>query len=237
VPDTEHQLFHHLTGTGIVAEALSVRTQNLRKVLYSKYLPLDEFVKTVKADQLVKGLHRVEVEDVYRQLGGQGNWKDLTVPAFPLRFLKFSAVLDEHRQFNHYRLRTLRSTFYERTAYFPLEKYRHYCSKYESECLKAGVNRTYWTNPLSEQHFGASQLPGDLGLSGSSGWKLQAFLDFLQDVYAFQKKERLLRLSVWDEVMVEKQLMRLNEMLLHPDKRDAHVLLQYLERRVFGLYA
>ncbi|MFO7719109.1 MAG: succinate--CoA ligase subunit alpha, partial [Gillisia sp.] len=48
---------------------------------------------------------------------------------------------------------------------------------------------------------------------------------------AFQKKERLLRLSVWDEVMVEKQLVRINELLLHPDKRDTELLLQYLERR------
>lgn len=221
-----------------MAESPSIRTQNLRKILYSKYNPVDDRGgNTPKAELLLKGLHRIEIDDVYRDLGGLRDWKHIAIPIFPMRFLKFSAVLDEQRQFNHYRLRTLKSDFYSRTAYFPLEKYRHYCVKHEKDCLKAGVNRHHWTNPLAEEHFGPSQIPGDLGLSGSSGWKMQAFLDFLQDVYAFQKKERLLRLSVWDEVMVEKQLVRINELLLHPDKRNAEILLQYLERRVFGLYA
>jgi hypothetical protein len=104
------------------------------------------------------------------------------------------------------------------------------------ECLKAGTSNPSWTNDEAERHFGTSQNNGDLGLNGSSGWKLTAFKDFTIDLIARQRKIRLLRISVWDDLMINQRLKKLNELLMSPGK-TTDLILKIIERKAIGLYA
>jgi len=78
---------------------------------------------------------------------------------------------------------------------------------------------------------------GDLGLKGSSGWKMTAFKDFLTDLICRHRKIRLLRISVWDDLMVNRRLQKFNELLMSPGNKETELILKYVERKVVGLYA
>ena len=175
--------------------------------------------------------------EIYKSLGGQTGHTEVKFKVPFLEFGRFCVLLDESIHFNRYRAKTLRSIYYEHLSSFPLSKYRTYCRKHEVECLKAGTSIPFWTNKEAEDHFGPSQQAGDLGLSGSSGWKLIALKDFATDLIARQRKIRLLRISVWDDLMVNKKLSKINELLMSPGPRESEIVLKFVERKVVGLYA
>ncbi len=216
---------------------MNLKTRNLHKILTQKYLPVETLPKSFNTSFFKGGVFSETILNVYKELGGRQNFPGMEIETFPMEFGKFCVILDDQLHFNHYRQITLRSEFYENMPYFPLENYKMFCRKYEKECLKSGIKPMLWTNPEAEKHFGPSLEPGDLGLQGSSAWKLTAFKDMMQDVYAKHKKIRLLRLSVWDELMVNKHLVRLNDFLMTPASKDNEILLNFAERKVINLYA
>lgn len=216
---------------------MNLKTRNLHKILTQKYLPAETLPKSINTSIFKNGIFSENILSVYRELGGKQHFPTMDIETFPMEFGKFCVVLDDQMHFNHYRLITLRAAFYENAPNFPLENYKLYCRRYEKECLKSGIKPMIWSNPEAEKHFGPSLDPGDLGLQGSSGWKLTAFKDFMQDIYARHKKIRLLRLSVWDELMVNKQLVRLNDFLMTPASKDNEIFLNFAERKVINLYA
>ena len=215
----------------------SIRKKNLNKILLSKYLPTEQLNPVFNSTEIIESFDKSIFMECYRSLGGIQDLPEIKFKVPFLEFGRFCVLLDEPIHFNRYRSKTLRSTFYEGLSSFPLMKFRTYCRKHEVECLKAGTSKTYWTNDEAEKHFGPSQLAGDLGLSGSSGWKLNALKDFATDVISRQRKIRLLRISVWDDIMVNKRLQRFNELLISPDKTTSGLILKYVERRIVGLYA
>jgi len=215
----------------------SIRVQNLHKILLSKFLPSDEQKKEFSTKDLLESFDKKRMLEVYHALGGLADYPEMIFSIPILEFGRFSVLLDEAIHFNKYRTKTLRSDFYESITSFPLMKYRGYCRKYEVECLKAGTSYPFWSNDLAEKHFGSSQPSGDLGLQGSSGWKMTAFKDFSIDVYARQNKMRLVRISVWDDIMINMKLKKLNELLMSPGKAEFEKILKYVEAKVIGLYA
>jgi len=47
----------------------------------------------------------------------------------------------------------------------------------------------------------------------------------------------LVRISVWDDMMVNKNLKKFNELLVSPSTYEAEQIIKYVERKVVGLYA
>lgn len=215
----------------------SIRIQNLHNILLSKFLPNEELNRGFSTSEVLGSFDKNTYQEVYESLGGKTNVPEIKIKVPFMEFGRFCVLLDEPIHFNRYRAKTLRSSFYERLTSFPLMKYRTYCRKHEVECLKVGTSNPSWTNAEAEQYFGPSQQSGDLGLSGSSGWKLNALTDFIIDIIARQRKVRLVRISVWDDMMVNKKLKKFNELLVSPSTYEAEQIIKYVEKKVVGLYA
>lgn len=215
----------------------SIRVLNLSKILLSKYIPSEGINRKFTSLELKGTFDEKICVETYKDLGGLRPASEITFEVPFLEFGRFCVVLDESLHFNRYRARTLLSPFYENLSSFPAMKYRTYCRNYEVECLKTGTSNPTWTNVEAEHHFGPSQQSGDLGLSGSSGWKMTAYKDFLTDVLCRKKKIRLLRISVWDDLMVQKTLKKINELLMSPNGQATELVLKHIERKVIGLYA
>ncbi len=215
----------------------TIREENLHKILLSKYIPAEELNHSFSTWELQGTFFEKIFLEIYQSLGGTEDFPEIKF-TFPfMEFGRFCVLLDEHIHFNRYRAKTLRSSFYENLSSFPLMKYKSYSRKYEIECLKTGTSNPAWTNKEAERHFGPSQSNGDLGLSGSSGWKLTAFNDFTIDLIARQRKIRLLRISVWDDLLIHKKLVKFNELFMSPGNTETDLILKFVERKVFGLYA
>jgi hypothetical protein len=218
-------------------EKKSIRVQNLSRILLSKYIPAEEINRKFSSAELKGAFDEKLCLDTYENLEGKKPFPEITFNVPFLEFGRFCILLDEAIHFNRYRAKTLRSAFYAKLSSFPAMKYRTYCRKYEMECMKTGTSNPSWTNVESEYHFGASQQSGDLGLSGSAGWKMTAFKDFLADLICRQRKIRLLLIPVWEDLMVNKNLKKFNELLMSPGSQETEQILKYVERKIVGLYA
>ncbi len=215
---------------------VSIKATNLKKILGSKYIPVDE-PSFIDSNKLKDSRFEQSYIDTYKNLDGKESFPVFTQKGYFFETTKFAISFDEQLSFNKYRIKTLRSEIYTQFKGIKLEKYRSYCKKYERECLKSGTSSGVWTNLNSEYHFGKSEAPGDLGLNGSSGWKMNACVDYLQDIYSLYAGKRLLRISVWDEILINKKLLRIGDLLNTPDKETYEHILKYIERRVINLFA
>ena len=215
----------------------SIRTRHLSQILTSKYLPAEALNRKFNSTELKGTFYEKMCIDAYLALGGRQPFPEIAFQVPSMEFGRFCVLLDEPIHFNRYRAKTLRSPFYENLSSFPGMKYRTYCRKHEVECMKAGTANPLWTNQEAEFHFGPSQESGDLGLNGSAGWKLTAYKDFLIDMICRHRKIRLLRISVWDDLMVNRSLKKFNELLMRPEATETDLILKYVERRIVGLYA
>ncbi len=215
----------------------SIREANLHDILLSKYIPVESQDTIFSTWELQGTMDEKTLLETYTALEGMASFPEIKFKVPLMEFGRFSVLFDDAIHFNRYRAKTLRSSFYENLNSFPLMKFRSYCRKYESECLKSGTANPVWTNAEAERHFGPSQQNGDLGLSGSAGWKLKAFKDFAIDLIARHRKIRLLRISVWDDLLINKKLVKFHELLMSPSKAEAEQILKFVERKVVGLYA
>lgn len=216
---------------------LSVRYRNLQQILYSKYLPNESVNPVFDSSELQNHAFGQYLQQAYEALGGTVDFPFFKSKPQFMEFGRFCVVFDETRHFNRYRAKTLRVPFYDSLASFPLMKYRSYCRKYEVECLKSATGPGAWTNARSEALFGPGQQSGDLGLRGAPGWKLTALTDVAVDMIARKRKIRLVRIGVWDDLMVNKRLMKLNQLLISPDKSTFEAIINFIDRKVVGLYA
>ena len=216
---------------------MSIRKNNLQNTLNSKYIPGGRYEKKYNAGAIKSAELMRWIENVYSELGGRRDYQSISIPGFELEYGNFCVVLNEQLQFNRYRSTTLRSDMYQQLNTFPLSKYRIYCRKMESECLKSGKSNPHWTNYEAEYHFGSPMEPGDLGLNGSPGWKLTAIKSMLSDAISHQLAIRVVHLSIWDDLMIGNKLTRLDELLFNPDKKSEGYFLKYFERQLIKTYA
>ncbi len=218
-------------------ERRSVRESNLWKILASKYIPTEMIDPSVATAELSGTRYENDLMEAYKLLEGRATFPDIKFQAGFLEFGRFYVVLDDVSHFNRYRAKTLKLDFYEQLKSFPLAKYRIYSRNFEAECLKAAASGQLWSNAEAEKHFGHSQVSGDLGLSGSAGWKLTALKDVAVDLIARKRKMRMLRIAVWDDLMIQHNLKRLNELLMSPRSAETEAILKLVEGRLVGLYA
>ena len=139
-------------------------------------------------------------------------------------------VLHGATSFNKYKSFTLRSELYDEYENVPVQHYRRFSRSNESKCLAAATAGEMWTSKLAESYFGKSQESGDLGLSGSASWKLRAFQEFLFDLYAYKKNLKVVRMSIYDVIMINNKLTPINQLLLSQNDQSAKYIWNYLQR-------
>ena len=215
---------------------MRLKARNFHQILSSKYLPTDHPI-LIDSKKLFPSRYGQLFLEVYNNLGGKEEFPLITQKGYFFQTIKFAISFDDQLSFNRYRMKTLRSGLYSSFLGIKPEKYRNFCTKYERECLKSGTARDVWSNLESEHHFGKPELPGDLGLNGSTGWKYRALQEFLEDVYAQFSGVKLLRVSVWDEILINGKLHKIGDLLNTPNKETSGNLLKYLERRIINLFA
>jgi len=166
-----------------------------------------------KVDEVAASDFRLEIEDVYRRLGGILPSLPLNLRSWDMEFDSIAIELDEYLHFNRYRGLTLKFPIYERLPHFPLESYNRYCLEHEGRCLAAGSFGARWTNKSTEAQFGLASQPRDLSGNGSPRWKQRAFYDFVKDISPLLIEVKVVRVAVWDVLEVGEQSTTVGEML------------------------
>ncbi len=207
--------------------------EQFKNIVLQEYKEGIEPLPRLTFRQLKQSTWLPEAQAVFQRLEGKSerlpifprNW-DLTIDTTAL-------VWDDPLHFNRYRRATLRAEIYsEAWKGFQKMKYSDFCRKHEGECLKAALAGAVWHNRHAEEAFGRSETPGDLGGMGSAGWKYRAWQDYLQDLAATVCTFRIVRFSTWDELMVNRRLVRLGELLMAPTEEQTEILLNYVKRRI-----
>ncbi len=212
---------------------MSLKRENLLHILRDKYALSIDRLPVLSWPILRKHPLLEEATEIYQHLGGENPTPPCFPPAWHIELEGNLAIqLDEQLHFNKYRSITLRSGIYQDAPPFTLIKYQNYCRKQANECLKSGLAGAKWTSAETEKQFGKAEAPGDLTGNGSPAWKMRAFGDFLQDLTPKLLPIRLIRLSIYDEIMVERKLVRLNEVLTLPTEATAEILLKNIERKI-----
>lgn len=168
--------------------------------------------KLLLEDVRESGLYE-EALNTYQALGGVQNTVPLGYGKWDMEFEGLIVELDEQRHFNRYRLITLESPIYSHLPKFPINQYKQYCIDYEPQCLRAGGFGGNWTNPSCERQFGKASEKKDLNGNGPSRWKQRAFYDYLKDLSVLILKIPIVRLSIWDEILIEGKTSLLKDVL------------------------
>lgn len=182
---------------------------------------------------LKKAPQALELQEVYLALGGIGNcWEiEFSLPE-GIETDQVRLSLDGPLHFNRYRAITLNSQVYEKEAPGWLDSYRRNCRQLERECLKDGLRRGVWTNPEAEKHFGQAQEVGDFFGAGSPGWKLEAYRQFLADVYLFENRQKHKRISLFERLMIQGSLLPLQQLLISRSESNQRYLIKFLSRQL-----
>ena len=153
------------------------------------------------------------VVDMYRHLGGVLKDFHLNLRSWDMSIGNLAVELDEQLHFNRFRAETLKSEVYAALPQFPLAAYRGYCDRHEQACIRAGKHGGKWTSESSEKQFGPSPSRGDLTGAGPARWRQRAFYDFVKDLSPLIIGVPVVRLAVWDEVLVGGRPVQLERLL------------------------
>lgn len=175
------------------------------------------------------------VMEIYEALGGIRPSPPIHPGGWHMEYHGLAIQLDDAKHFNRYRTLTLRHPIYSGLGGFNLEKYKKYCRQKERECLKAARQEPYWNDARFTRYFGESDEYPVIGQKGVAGWKFQAFRDFLQDLAPLFYPIKVMRLSIWDEMMIEGEIVTLGQILLHQDAVQVEGLLRNIQRRMILL--
>lgn len=174
---------------------------------------------------------RGDILEVYEDLGGKTALPPFEARPFDLEFMTKVVLFDDEPWFNRYRMITLRSEIYEKSK-LPVQTYRKWCRNEEKECLKGGLSPNVWTNREAESYFGKSEDPGDFGLNGSAGWKLKAWKDYLADISGKLGHYEVVRIPIYEEIMIEGKLKRFKDFLLYRKPEDEKYIASFMRRKL-----
>lgn len=209
------------------------REQNLRYILKNAGFEAKKESTEIFADGIRKSDYFEEAMRVYRSLGGRST----SLPA-PGRRSAWDVCtgdtyieLDEEQHFNRYRFVTLQSSVYKEILSFPIETYKQFCTQYESDCLRKASRGIYWSSPSTVDQFGAGSSPGDLRGNGSPRWKQRAFYDYIKDLFSLISGQEVVRLSIWDMVMVNGKHVFVGELLSKKMLDGVDSILELIDKR------
>ena len=173
-----------------------------------------------------------EVKAVYQELGGLKADIPFDLNRFDMELFSKALIIDDSTHFNLYRAKTLQSPLYNLLPDIDGNSYKRICRQHAKDCLSAASHGDLWTNKISERHFGESNEVGDLGLNGSSAWKMRAFVDFLTDVSGLIMPYRIVRVSIYDSLMVKNKITSLKEVLLSRKEENEKIIYSYFSRKL-----
>lgn len=173
-----------------------------------------------------------EVKTVYKELGGIKADIPFDLNSFDMELFSKALIVDDSTHFNAYRAKTLQSPLYDLLPNIDHGSYKRICRQHAKDCLSAASHGELWTNKISERHFGESNEVGDLGLNGSAAWKMRAFVDFLTDVSGLILPYQVVRVSIYDSLMVKNNITSLKDILLSRKEENEKVLYSYFSRKL-----
>ena len=212
-----------------------------RQEVFRKILATEADVRCVteirkpSLDDILRSGFYQEILRVYHKLGGCLETVPIGLGAWDLNVCGVAVELDENLHFNRYRGITLDSNLYSELEAFPLENYRKFCEIYENDCLKVGSYGGKWTNPSCERQFGTPSSSRTLFNGGAPRWKQRAFYDYIKDISPLVVGTKVARVSIWDEIVVDGNLVVVSK-LLDSKIMSAAVSLHALVKKRSGNY-
>lgn len=188
-----------------------------------------------RSSQLRNGPYAGLIRELYQELEGKDSCWNIRV-RLPegLETSQQRLSIDDALHLNRYRAQSLQSRFYQEAPDKMqwVEAYRRMCRSAERDCLKDGSKERIWTNPEAEKHFGKAGEAGDFYGAGAPGWRMNAFRDFLADIYLYSGGQAFKRLSVYDRIMAQGNLLPLQQLLQSRSGSNQPFLFKYLARQL-----
>ncbi len=215
-----------------------LKVQNLIEILRGADLDPEAFqiedpCEIIVNPKYLEGKGLGLLQQAFENLGGIGEAVRLDSLKFDFRINRFLFLFDDEIHFNRYRLSTFKSDIYNIFSYFWLNSHRRLCRTYERECLKAGLFERIWTGPpLASKIFGRGEAPGELTGNGSPGWKLNAYNDAQYDLISRLHGFKLIRISVYENLMTGGSLKKINDILLNPKEENHKAISGWLLRKM-----
>ncbi len=173
------------------------------------------------------------LKEVYESVSGIGNPICLQHLKIDFKINRFLFLYDDEVHFNRYRLMTLKTSLYEVFSYQWVDAYRRMCRNYERECIKAGSQERIWTGPpIAQRAFGKAEVSGELSGNGASGWKLNAYNDAQYDLISRLHGYKLIRIPVYENIMIGGTLRKIDDLLLQPKEDTATAIGNWLIRKM-----
>lgn len=208
------------------------RQKILTQVLNCRFGKAGDFCSSIKPSDLEKAGLLNEVIRSYRRLGGILKDPPLSFGKWDICLDGFIVELDEEQHFNRYRAITLDSYIYHLENGFDIFAYKKYCLDNERSCLAKSSWGKYWTNPSTEKQFGLPAPKGDLNGNGSPRWKQRAFYDYLRDIFAIIHRIPVIRISVYDKLLVQDQESDIGEVLISGNSRINKEIVKFIEYKI-----
>jgi hypothetical protein len=212
---------------------MSIRLRNFQELCYQVAPHSLNRLPKLRFSDYSNTFYKTEITDVFATLGGKTGLKGVQLPDWHVEWEGGTAAyLDEEPHFNRYRGITLLSALYKELPAFPLDNYTRSCLVFEAQCAKTEHLGLAWSSPYSETLFGEAAPSGLYVGNGAPVWKLRAFTDFLADFAPLFLKMRLIRFSVWENLMINRQLVPLHTLLLAPDAATQEIIKKFITRKL-----
>ncbi|MFZ4414996.1 MAG: DUF7255 family protein [Bacteroidales bacterium] len=169
-------------------------------------------IKIPSKDDYKASKYYNEIFSIYKELGGILDEIPFGIKSKDLDYVINGKILelDEENHFNKYRAITLKASIYDKGKTLNKKKYLKYCECYQDNCRTDGG---YWRKDPSDDQFGKSNNNGNLQGNGSSRWKQRAFYDMLKDFIPYINKTPIKRISIYDKIEVEGEMIEINKIL------------------------
>ena len=187
---------------------------------------------SIEINDLVKAGLMNEVDRTYRRLGGILNKPPLSFGKWDILLKDFIVELDEEQHFNRNRSVTLNSYIYHLEKGFDILTYNKYCTDYELNCLAKSSWGKYWSSPSTERQFGLPGPKGSLEGPGSPRWKQRAFYDYLRDVFASIYRIDLIRISIYDKLIINGKSRSIGDLLLENSSQGSIEIVTFIEQKL-----
>jgi hypothetical protein len=210
-----------------------LKVDNLLEVLKESDLVLDYQFRLEVNAQYIREKEQNLLREALDLLGGKGHVPTLDTLKFDFKIGRQVFVYDDEAHFNRYRLNTFKSDIYDVFSFPWLEAYKRLCRNHEKDCLKTGMQERLWNGPpIAAKIFGKSEEPGDLSGNGSSGWKLNAYNDVQYDLVSRLHGFKLVRIPVYENIMIGGSLKKIDDLLLHPKEEYRTGIRNWFLRKV-----
>lgn len=211
----------------------NLKVNNLIQILREEAVDLEESFYIDVNKEFLKGKGEALLDEVFTDLGGKGKPILLDNLKFDFKINRFLFLYDDEVHFNRYRLKTLKTEMYTVFSFYWSEAYKRQCRTFEKECLKMGLQERIWNGPpIASKVFGSAEEAGELTGNGSPGWKLNAYNDAQYDLLSRLHGYKLIRISVYENIMTGGSLKQIDALLLNPKEDNQKAITNWLMRKM-----